>query len=122
LNNVADAIVLTLVRLGLHRLLVPEDGLRGQVHRVDVQQRPGVDDELAQRALDRQLLEAVVELLPVLQQDGVELGHLGRRGAAEVHGRLQEALLAVDEGVRPRHVHQLVVQQLLHVVQGLLHL
>ena len=77
LGNKANCIILTgLVRLRLLRLLVPENGLGGSVNCGNIEQRARVNHVLGQGGLDRQLLEATVQLLPIGQQHGVKLGDL----------------------------------------------
>ena len=69
-------ILTSFVRLRLLRLLVPKNGLGGSVDGGNVKQRARVDHVLRQGRLDRQLLEATVQLLPIGQQHGVQFGDL----------------------------------------------
>ena len=103
-------------------LLVFQDGLSGNADGIDVKQLPGIDHKLAQAGLDTQFAKAMVQLFPVVQKDSVKFSHLLGRVAIrtlllQVIGNPQEVFLAVNQVVRPRHVHQLVIQKHLHMAQ-----
>ena len=117
-----------MISLSWDRFFVLEYGLRSNPHSVDVQQLSRIDDKLAEGALDGELLESMAQLLAVMKQDPIELRHLlGRRHTRcgrvlQMVGHFQQVFFTVNQVVRPSHVHELMIEQHLHVAQRFFHL
>jgi hypothetical protein len=114
-----------MISLSRNGLLVLEYSFGGNSDGVYVQELPGVNNEFAEGALDGELLKSVTQLVPVVQQDPVQVGHLLRRVARrllQVVRHLEQVLLAVNQVVGPSHVHQLVIQKHLYMAQRFFHL